>query len=287
MWFLLSLVSAFSDANKNVLAKLNTRHFPSIVVTWAWTTFSLIILIPVMFFGGIPYLSSLFWAAFSLRIVLDVISLVLYVEAIKLSDLSLTLPMLTLSPIFLIFSGLLINQELPGPLGLLGVLCIVGGAYLLNLKKDTTHWLEPVQTLINDRGTLLMLVVAMIWGVTGSLHKYAINLTNPFFYTGFGAITLSIIFTVWSLWKYPQDMKRALQKEHLLKIIPIGLFDGVTTLTQFMAQSMSLTVFVIAVKRTSILFSSVLGWLLFKEPVKQRLFPIGLMIVGVALISLS
>ena len=45
MWILLGLISAFTDAFANVLAKYNTKTFDPMVVAWAWTAYSLIILI--------------------------------------------------------------------------------------------------------------------------------------------------------------------------------------------------------------------------------------------------
>ena len=204
MWILLGLISAFSDSVKNVLAKHNTRSFDSLVITWAWVTYSLIILIPVMFFKGIPNLDGTFWLAFSVRIILDIIALILYVNALKRTNLSLSLPMLALTPLFLLFSGLVINHEFPRPLGLVGVGAIALGTYLLNFKNNENLY-QPFLAIYQDKGTFMMLWVAIIWGLTGSLHKLAILHSNPYFYTSFGALVLAIVFTPLAIWSNKQD----------------------------------------------------------------------------------
>lgn len=286
MWIFLGLISAFSDASKNVLAKHNTKSFDSLVISWAWVAYSLIILIPVLLLNGIPALNGIFWLAFSARTVLDVIAVILYVNALKHTDLSLSLPMLALTPLFLLFTGLAINHEFPKPFGLIGVGLIVLGTYLLNFKKNEKFY-QPFLAIYQNKGTFMMFLVAIIWGLTGSLHKLAILHSDPYFYTAFGALVLAIIFTPLAILSNKQDFMKALRPESLPKIVPVGILEGVTVLTQMIGQSIALTVFIISLKRTSIIFSSIMGWLFFKEPIKQRIIPICLMVAGVILILLS
>jgi drug/metabolite transporter (DMT)-like permease len=287
MWLFLGLISAISDASKNVLAKHNTKTFNSFVVTWAWSTYSLIFLLPLMFFGGIPSLDTSFWVAFVLVIILDFVSLLLYVEGIKRSELSLSLPLLAFTPLFLLLSGFLIGKEFPSVQGLIGVLCIMVGAYLLNFKKNQKHLLEPFQHLFNDTGSKMMLGVAVVWGVTGSLHKVAIQHSNAYFYSGFSVLVLSLLFTPLAYFSDKAQFLEAIKPKNLKQLVPVGLLDGLTVLTQMLGQSIALSVLVISLKRTSIIFSSVLSWYFFKENIKQRLFPITIMVCGVILIALS
>ncbi|MDP4038618.1 MAG: hypothetical protein Q8P54_01450 [bacterium] len=53
------------------------------------------------------------------------------------------------------------------------------------------------------------------------------------------------------------------------------------------AIGMTYAAYVIAIKRLSIVFSSLMGWYLFKENIKERLIPILLMVTGMFLITLS
>jgi drug/metabolite transporter (DMT)-like permease len=195
--------------------------------------------------------------------------------------------MLALTPLFLLFSGFLINGEFPTSLGLGGVALIIAGTYLLNFKKNAQSIFEPFQVIFNNSGSVLMLGVAIIWGITGSLHKLAISHSNPYFYTGLGALVLTTLYTPVAWYANREDFKKSLSREYLPQLVPIGLLDGITILAQFIGQSMSLTVLVISLKRTSIIFSSLLSWYFFKEEIGPRLLPICLMVLGVMLIAIS
>ncbi|HYT41848.1 MAG TPA: EamA family transporter, partial [Methylomirabilota bacterium] len=281
MWLLLGLVSGFSEASRNVLAKHNTKSFNSIVITWAWTVWSFIIIIPPMFLKGTPHLDSIFWTALIIKCILYCISLLLYVEAIKKADLSLTLPMLALTPVYLLFTGFLINHELPKATGMIGVLLIVAGAYLLNFERGKTKFIDPFFEIYKNKGVLMMFVVSIIWSVTSSLDKLAILHSNPFFYGGAQGILLGALLTPLAFLFSYKDLQKSFNSKYILQIIPLGLFDGLQTIAVMLGQSLSLTVFVISVKRTSIIFSALLGWYFFKEPIKNRLLPICLMVLGV------
>ncbi|HYD35762.1 MAG TPA: DMT family transporter [Vitreimonas sp.] len=286
MWFVLGLFSAFFDASRNVLAKHNTKSFNSLVVTWAWVFYSLIILVPVMFVHGIPQLDAVFWLAFSARIVLDFISLLLYVEALRRSDLSLTLPMLSFTPLVLLVSGLIINQEFPSQLGLAGVILIVLGMYILHFKRQEPLW-QPLLCMTRDTGTFCMFGAAVLWGITGSLHKLAIAHSNPYFYTGLGAVVLAAVFTPLAFGADRQQFKQSLTSRYMKQLLPVGILDGLSVLSQMVGQSLSVAVLLISVKRTSIIFSSVMGWYFFQENIKHRLVPICMMVAGVILIAVS
>jgi len=286
MWIVFSFASALTESVKNIVVKHNTKTFNPLVISWAWFSYSLIILLPVMFVKGIPDLDGTFWFALVSRTILDVIAAVLYTNSIKRTDVSFNIPMLAFTPLFLLFSGLIINKEFPNFLGLLGVTAIILGAYLLNFKKNETIY-QPFLAIVKNQGTMMMLGVAVIWGLTGSLHKLAILHSDPYFYAGFGSLVLALTLTPLAATANKNDFYNALKIKNISKLSPVGILNGVSVLTQMIGQSLTLAVFVISVKRTSIIFSAILAWLVFKEPIKYRIFPIILMVTGIILISLS
>src|SRR3990167_6486225 len=286
MWILLGLISAFTDAFANVLAKYNTKTFDPMVVAWAWTAYSLIILIPVMFLVGIPPLDATFWLAFTIRTVLDVTALILYVKALKYTDLSLSLPLLSLTPLFLLFTGLVINGDFPGPAGVVGVAAILVGTYWLYSSGKGSFY-RPFLAIYQNKGAFLMLIVAVLWGFTAPLHKVAITHSNAYFYTAFGSLVVALILTPLAAWSNRQDFQKALRFKNFTKVAPVGVVGGISVLTQMIAQGMAAAMLVLSVKRTSIVFSSLMGGYFFGEPLKKRIVPICLMVLGVVLISLS
>ena len=76
--------------------------------------------------------------------------------------------------------------------------------------------------------------------------------------------------------------------KHLKLLLPIGFFAAVRAVTQMLAINLTLVAYVISIKRTSVLFSIVFAYLVFKEKgIKERLSGAILMVLGVCLITLS
>ncbi len=75
-------------------------------------------------------------------------------KAIKLSPLSITLPFLALSPIFMIFTSDFILGERLGKYGIGGIILTVIGAYLLNVRDTRKGILEPFKAIQRERGSL-------------------------------------------------------------------------------------------------------------------------------------
>ena len=280
------MISAFTDASANVLAKRNTKTFDPMVVTWALAAYSLIILLPVLFIVGIPTLDTTFWLAFTIRTILDVTALILYIRALKYTDLSLSLPLLGLTPLFLLFTGFAINRDFPGPAGVAGVVAILVGTYWL-YSSGKGSFFQPFSAIYQNKGALMMLIVAVLWAFTTPLHKVAIIHSNAYFYAAFGQLTIVLVLTPLAVWSNGRDFHKALRFKNFSKVAPVGVVSGISILTQMIAQGMAAAVLVLSVKRTSIVFSSIMGGVFFYEPIKKRIIPITLMVVGVILISLS
>ena len=287
MWLVLSLISALSDSSKNILAKKNSASMNSVVATWIWLFYSMAVLVPAaILLGKTGFPDKVFWTAFSIRIVLEVAALILYVTALKISNLSLSLPMLSFSPLFIIAISFVINGEFPKPLSLVGVASVVIGAYFLNFKKGERFY-QPVLSVIRDKGSLMMLCVAFLWSFTSSLHKVAIEHSNPYFYSGLSAVVLTIIFTPLAFISSRKDFVKAIKIENISKLSATGILDGLAILSQMLAQGLTLTVLVVSIKRMSTVFSAIMGRIYFKEAIKNRIVPIIIMVLGVVLISIS
>lgn len=287
MGIFLSILVAFAESAKNIFIKKEAGLSRSIVIIWGWQVFSLLVLIPALLFAGVPELNTTFWYASSVKILLYVVSLFLYAGALKRADLSLAIPMLAFTPLFTAFISYFLNGETPSTTGFFGILLIMAGAYLLNFNRGERNIFKPLVYIVKNKGTLLMLIVSFIWGITSSLDKTAVVNSEPLFYGAYVAIIMSLLLTTVLYFRHKQEIKRLFNRARVRSLAPIGILDGVVILLQMVAVSLTVTAYVIAIKRSSLLFTSLLAYVFFKEKIRGRILAIAIMFAGVVLIVIS
>jgi uncharacterized membrane protein len=111
---------------------------------------------------------------------------VLYLKAIKSDDLSLTVPFIGFSPLFLLFTSFIISDERPAFQGVIGVLLMVAGAYFFQFKEKKKNFLAPFTALLKLRGPKMMLLIAFLWSISSNFDKIGIKNSSPVF-LGFDA----------------------------------------------------------------------------------------------------
>jgi len=180
-WVSLSLISAFTLATSDAFTKRALTSSNEYIVAWLRLIFSLPLLFVIFLFIPIPELDKEFYVAFFLSLPLEILSIVLYIKALRISPLSLTLPFLSLTPVFLIFVSYIILGERVSLWGGMGILLIASGSYTLNISKIKEGIFEPLRAITREKGSVLMIAVALIYSLTSSLGKMAIGHSSPYF----------------------------------------------------------------------------------------------------------
>lgn len=284
-WLILGIFTAFFEALKDVFGKQNLKKSDEYVVAWSLSFFSVIFLTPWVFYTGIPALNSQFAIALLIGGSINAVTAILYIKAIKVSDLSLTVPLVALTPLFMLLTSPLIVGEYPNFFDYIGILLIVTGSYLLNIKEKSQGYLAPFKALLEEPGPKMMLIVAFLWSITSNFDKIGVKNSSPIFwlFSLFG--TMSILLLPILLHKTPNPGQKILK--HLPMLMGMGFFNAVGVLCQMQALTLTLVVQVIAIKRTSVLMGVLFGHFIFQEKdIQQRLLGAGIMILGVFFISL-
>src|SRR5581483_11603429 len=286
IWFLCSVLTAFFESIKDIFCKGNLKDVDEYMVSLSLTLFALPFLVPLLFFMKIPHLGNRFWTALFFGGSLNVIATILYMKAIKYSDLSITVPMVAFTPLFLLITSPLIVGEFPRLLGLVGIVLIVAGSYILNIKEKHRGYLAPFRALLKERGSKLMLIVAFIWSITSNFDKIGVQNSSPIFWIIAIDTFIAIVMAPVVFYKSQRDVKRI--SEGLMTLIPIGLFGGLTAIFQMKALTLTYVAYVISIKRTSTIMSVFFGHLIFNERgIKERLIGVLTMILGVLFVTLS
>ncbi|MEK0182775.1 MAG: EamA family transporter [Oscillatoriales cyanobacterium] len=284
-WLILGIFTAFFEAVKDVFGKQNLKKSDEYVVAWSLSFFSVISLSPWVIYTGIPALNSQFWFALLIGGSINAVTALLYIKAIKVSDLSLTVPLVALTPLFMLLTSPLIVGEYPKVFDYIGIFLIVTGSYLLNIKDKSQGYLAPFKALVKEPGPKLMLMVAFLWSITSNFDKIGVKNSSPIFwiFSIFG--TMSILLLPILLHKTPNPSRKILKQ--LPMLAAMGFFNAIGVLCQMQALTLTLVVQVIAIKRTSVLMGVLFGHFIFKEKdIQQRLLGAAIMVFGVFVISL-
>jgi len=285
LWLPLALLTALSEALKDVFGKLILAKTDVYVVAFALRLFSLPFILPLLFFIEIPVIKPAFYVALITGGLLNVVVTVLYMKAIKHSDLSITVPFITFTPLFLLISSPLIIGEYPNIWGMSGVIIIVLGSYVMNLKYRSRSFFEPFKMLLSEKGPRYMLAVAFLWSITANFDKMGIVNSSPLFWVVSISVFLSVMMFL--LLIVMSRSKIAQLKTHYKGLLPVGLFSAASLIFQMLALEMTLVAYVISIKRTSALMGVIFGYFVFKEKgIKQRLIGTIIMLIGVLMIAL-
>ncbi|MBJ6724848.1 EamA family transporter [Geomesophilobacter sediminis] len=284
-WVPLTLFSAFMLATSDALLKKALSGRNEYLVTWARTLPALPFLLALLLFVDVPPLAPEFLPSTLWALPLETVALFLYTKALKLSPLSLTLPLLSLTPVFLLVVPSLILGETISPTGAAGVLLVAAGSYLLHLPQARQGWLTPIRALLSDRGSLCMLAVAVIYSVTSVLGKRAIAASSPLFFAAVYLPLLAVIVTPVALWKGRREIREMGRNGTVRATVLPSLCYLVQALSHVYAINVANVAYMIAVKRTSLLFGVLYGRLLFhEEGTTGRMLATILMLIGVLLI---
>ncbi len=286
MWILLSFLTAVCEAFKDGLCKKSLKDFDFFTISWAWKVFSLPFILPLIFITPIPeYIPGRFWMALVVGGGLNILATLLYIRAINLSDLSITLPLLSFTPVFLLFTSPLMVGDIPTLPGYAGVFLIFVGSYLLGIK-DRSSIISPLAAIVREPGARLMLLVALIWSVAANMDKIGVQATSPFFWAVCVQSFISLGLTIVLFLK--RSALRGRTAGNLKFLLLIGFFTGAGFVFQMTAINIGLVPYVIAIKRTSIIMGVLIGGLYFMEKdLKTRFTAAAVMLAGVFLIALT
>lgn len=283
LWFYLALASAIALSTTDALSKVALKDSGTFVIAWVRWAFAAPFLLLILPFIDIPELDSTFWLVTIVAIPLEISAILLYTQAIKISPLSLTVPFLALTPVFLLVTSFLFLGEFPDSSGLAGIMLIAFGAYVLNLKSRRDGLIEPLKAIVRERGSLMMIGVALIYSITANLGKIALLHSSPLFFAVIYPLLITAVMTPFVFTMRRNEISSIIGSP--LLFIMIGASFALMILSHFAAIALIEVPYMISVKRSSMIFSVLFGYFLFKESnIRDRLTGAILMLCGIVLI---
>ncbi|MCX7914532.1 MAG: DMT family transporter [Thermodesulfovibrionales bacterium] len=287
IWILYALVCAFSLATSDALTKKALKIYNEYLIAWLRLVFSLPVLLIALILVPTPEIKDGFFHIILVSLPLEIIALILYIKALKISPLSVTLPFLSLTPIFLILISYVLIGEKVSFIGASGIILIVTGSYVLNISQFKKGIFEPFLAIVREKGSVYMILVALIYSITASLGKLGIERSSPIFFGSIYFLLIVIVFTPITYFKGKESLSE-LNREVLKSALLPGIFYALMIISHFIALSLTKVAYMISVKRLSLLIGVFYGYYLFKEAkIGEKFIGSVLMLTGFVLIVLS
>lgn len=211
---------------------------------------------------------------------------VLYMKSLKEAPLSLSLPMMAFNPVFTGLLTYVFGGKAPTMIGWMCILSIGVGIYLINIKNNKESGIfTPIIHIVNNKGALYMLAVALLWSIGAHLSKIRVDSSSAFFSTWTAGVT-GVISTYLLALLQKQRISITSIRTHFFTLFPIGFFYYIATITSNIALISGSAVYVFSIKRSSLLFSTLAGKLFFHEKLNiYKYLGLGLLLVGIILIA--
>ena len=284
-WFWLALGSAFFLATADYLTKRHFSDLPVGQMILVRLTGLAPVCLAVLLLNPMPHIEPAFFWAAGLALPAEVAALFLYLRAIQVSPLSLTMPFMAFTPLFVIGTGWLFLGELPSAAGVAGVVLVVAGAYALNLHQVRRGWAAPLLAVTKEKGSLLALAVSALYSYTLTLGKVAMTASGPWFMASLYPLGLALIIVA------VLAARRQLGWDWLRRPWPalaVGLCMAAMLVCHFWSLSQAPAAYMVAIKRLSIIMAVLYGGVFLKEArLAQHLMASGLMVAGAVVILLA
>lgn len=244
---------------------------------------SMVIISPVVAASDFKPFSWELVVVLSVTLPLEILSYYLFLSAIRIAPLSLTVPLLAFTPVFTVGTSAVLVGEHISMTGAAGILMVTVGAYLLHGDLMFRDLLAPIRAIFSNRGSRRMLAVALIWSVTSSLGKKGILIYGALPFGFLIVLGDLIIFFIISAMRLKSGSAAITVNARMMALFALGgvLMAG-AELTHFLSMSMAPVSYMISVKRLSLVFGVLLGWIVFGEQnIRYRLVGASVMVCGV------
>jgi uncharacterized membrane protein len=282
-WFILALISSMTLSLREFAVKRSPKAVSSAFMSWGINMFMFFIFLCMsLVYRNACMITPSYVKILIIAAIMDAMATLLYLSAIKHGSLSKTIPMLCFIPVVQLFVTPVLVHENLSLTGVLGVLIVVFGSYILNMESWDGLF-SPIRSVFRDKSTRMMLAVALIWGVSSSFHKMGVKQTNALFWgvTEIGLISMILFPFAW--WTDGKNFNVL----NIRKTLWPAVFSSMTVLTYYAAINIGPVAYVSSVRRLGVLISMVLGIIILKEKAQNLSFVGGIiMIVGACVISL-
>jgi len=288
MWFLVALLSSFLSAFAAITQKKVLFNLKPLEFSFYLSLVNLLFSIPFFFFIDYQTINSQNLSILFIKSLIVALAFLCVMTALKNLQISNALPLLALTPGFVAVFAFLILGETLKLYEILGLISLILGTYILE-SKSLKEVLVPFSVFIKSKYHQFILAALLLFTASSIMDKVLLiklNLT-PASLTAFQHIFFALLFSIIYLIANKSISKREIFtfKENFGWIVLISILTIGYRFSQIWAVSLASVALVLAVKRTSVLWATIIGGKIFKDTnLLKKVIAVIFILVGAILI---
>ena len=287
-WFAIALLSAFLSAFAAITQKKVLFNLGALEFSFLLSLVNLVFSIPFFFFIDYSTINSFNLTILFIKSVIGVGAFFCVMISLKNLEISNALPLLALTPGFIaVFAFIFLGESLKFA-EVIGLIILMLGTYILE-SGNSTKIIFPFGVLLKSKYHRFVILALLLFTASSILDKLLLIKLNlsPVSLTAFQhiyfAIMFSIIYVIFRKKAGPLPM--IIYKNNLGWIAIISVLTIGYRYTQVVAIGLASVALVLAIKRTSVFWATIVGGKLFsdKDLLKRSIAAI-LILIGAILI---
>lgn len=267
-WFAIALLSAFLSAFAAITQKKVLFDLGALEFSFFLSLVNLVFSIPFFFFIDYGTINSLNLTILFVKSVIGVAAFFCVMLSLKNLEISNALPLLALTPGFIaVFAFIFLGESLK-TVEVIGLCLLVAGTYLLE-SQSSKEILSPFSVFLKSKYHRFIILALLLFTASSILDKLLLIKLDlsPISLTAFQHIYFAILFSAVYL-GFKNKIKTApvdLRNKNLIWVAVISILTIGYRFTQVFAVSMASVALVLAIKRTSVFWATIIGGKLFND----------------------
>lgn len=170
---LLVVASSLGWAGFDVLRKLLVREIPPVALVFLLTVASAPLFAAWMVAEGATRITAGYWPPALGSVVLNILANLLFLQGMRIAPMSVTVPLLSLTPVFATVLAIPLLGEKPSFQAVMGILLVIAGALWLNWQPHSQESAGDPRGKV--RGAVMVTLTALFWSLTIPLDKLAVE----------------------------------------------------------------------------------------------------------------
>ena len=287
-WFFIALISSFFSAFAAIAQKKVLFNRSPLEFSFLLAIVNLVFSLPFFFAVDYTTINSSNLSILFVKSLIGVAAFLCVMTALKNLQISNALPLLALTPGFVaIFAFFLFGESLKAT-EIIGLLSLITGTYILE-SKNLGEILFPLRVFFRSKYHRYVLAALLLFTASSIMDKMLLVKMNlsPISLTAFQHLFFAFIFAAVyiSFKKNREKILPNFKKKDILWIVLISLLTIGYRYTQVVSISLASVALTLAVKRTSVLWATIIGGKIFKDSnLLKKIIAVSFILLGAILI---